>query len=80
VKDKILASIDIGTNTFRLLIAKVEHNPDNNSYSINGICSERIITRLGEGISGDGLLKKEAIDLKNSVILSHVTMYMRHQQ
>jgi len=50
-----LASIDIGTNTFRLLIARVSDNDFEEVYL------ERIITRLGEGISRDGFIKKEAI-------------------
>ena len=78
MKDKILASIDIGTNTFRLLIARAEHNPDNNSYSINGICSERIITRIGEGISRDGLLKKEAIDRSINALKEFSDIISRH--
>ncbi|MBI4687983.1 MAG: Ppx/GppA family phosphatase [Nitrospirae bacterium] len=52
---KTLASIDVGTNTFRLLIAEADGN------GIMEIYSERIITRIGEGVSLDGLLKKEAI-------------------
>jgi len=62
VKNKPLAAIDIGTNTFRLLIAEVL--PDarkKNNYNIKEICSERIITRLGEGIPESGLIKKEAV-------------------
>lgn len=45
----------MGTNTFRLLIANV------NGSSLKEIYSERIITRIGEGVSESGLLKKEAI-------------------
>ena len=62
MKNKPLAAIDIGTNTFRLLIAEVL--PDarkKNNYNIKEICSERIITRLGEGIPESGLIKKEAM-------------------
>jgi exopolyphosphatase/guanosine-5'-triphosphate,3'-diphosphate pyrophosphatase len=58
----MLAAIDIGTNTFRLLIAKIHFNPGDNKYSIKEIYSERVITRLGEGIHEKKLLKKEAID------------------
>jgi len=61
VKDKLLASIDIGTNTFRLLIAKVHFNPSSNCYSIGEIYSERVITRLGDGISESGLLSEDSM-------------------
>ena len=53
----ILAGIDIGTNTLRLLIAE---------FSGDGIYrkvdSGRYITRLGEGSSGTGRLKDEAME------------------
>lgn len=74
---KSLASIDIGTNTFRLLIASVRFNPGNRNYSINEIYSERIITRLGEGIHENGLLREDAMSRgitalrKFSGIISH---------
>jgi len=58
VKNKPLAVIDIGTNTFRLLIAEV-HKRKN--YFIKEIHSERIITRLGEGVTKNRLIKKEAM-------------------
>lgn len=60
VKEIILAAIDIGTNTFRLLIADVRPGQGGKSISFREIHSERIITRLGEGLSEDGLLKIEA--------------------
>ncbi|GBE05456.1 guanosine-5'-triphosphate,3'-diphosphate pyrophosphatase [bacterium BMS3Abin10] len=74
---KRLAAIDIGTNTFRLLIAEVRPDNRGKNFSIREIHSERIITRLGEGITEKGLIKKQAIDrsiaaLKNfSNIISH---------
>ncbi|MBI5408975.1 MAG: Ppx/GppA family phosphatase [Nitrospirae bacterium] len=61
MKTKPLAAIDIGTNTFRLIIADVAFNPDNNSYSIKELFSDRIITRLGEGMPHNRSLKEEAI-------------------
>jgi exopolyphosphatase/guanosine-5'-triphosphate,3'-diphosphate pyrophosphatase len=51
-----LAGIDIGTNTFRLLIADVDDK------GVHELTSERIITRLGEGVSSCGLLKDEAVE------------------
>lgn len=77
MKPKPLAAIDIGTNTFRLLIAEVQLDSKRNNYNIKEIYSERIITRLGEGIFDRGLIKKEAINRgiatlkKFSDIISH---------
>lgn len=81
MKSKLLAAIDIGTNTFRLLIADIRHNRKTNNYDIEKICSERIITRLGEGISESGLIKKKAITRsivvlrKFSDLISHYHVY-----
>ncbi|MEF9427085.1 MAG: hypothetical protein L0956_07905, partial [Candidatus Mariimomonas ferrooxydans] len=61
MKNKPFAAIDIGTNTFRLLIAEVQHSAKRNSYKIKEIRSERIITRLGEGVSESGLINKKAM-------------------
>ncbi len=61
MNNKSLAAIDIGTNTFRLLIAAIGFNPQNHTYSINEKCSKRIITRLGDGIHENGCLNEEAI-------------------
>lgn len=55
------ASIDIGTNTFRLLIAEVHFDKRKNNYILNEIFSERVVTRLGEGIYNHGFLNKQAI-------------------
>jgi len=50
MKNKPLAAIDIGTNTFRLLIAEVISEPEKNTPHIKEIHSDRTVTRLGEGI------------------------------
>lgn len=65
------AVIDIGTNTFRLLIAKIhyDHVRSNRDTSqkevslpvIRELCSERIITRLGDGITADGLISDSSM-------------------
>jgi exopolyphosphatase/guanosine-5'-triphosphate,3'-diphosphate pyrophosphatase len=68
VLNKPLAAIDIGTNTFRLLIAKVQFDPKTNNYNIEEIHSERIITRLGRGFSENGLIEEEAIRKGISVL------------
>ncbi len=53
----LLAGIDIGTNTLRLLI--VRFSPDGRYHKIE---SSRKITRLGEDISWTGQLKPEPIE------------------
>ncbi len=62
VKNNILAAIDVGTNTFRLLIAEVSHPGSHGNYSFNEIISERIITRLGDGVQERGFLNESAIN------------------
>ncbi len=61
MQNKPLAVIDIGTNTFRLLIAEVLSNTNNASFSFKEVLSERLITRLGEGLHDTGLLGNEAM-------------------
>ncbi|MBI5099260.1 MAG: Ppx/GppA family phosphatase [Nitrospirae bacterium] len=68
MKNRPLGAIDIGTNTFRLLIASVRYNPRKDIYSINEIFSDRTITRLGSGISRNGFLKNEAIKKSLTVL------------
>jgi len=51
-----LASIDIGTNTILLLIAKVEGG------KIHPLFEKETVARLGEGVQKNGILLKEAID------------------
>jgi exopolyphosphatase/guanosine-5'-triphosphate,3'-diphosphate pyrophosphatase len=50
----ILAGIDIGTNTIRLLVA------DAGPGSFREICSGRTITRLGQGLDRSGVISPEA--------------------
>lgn len=59
----ILAGIDIGTNTIRLLIT--EYYGEGKYRTIE---SDRHIARLGEGISSAGILKDEAVDRVISVL------------
>ncbi len=51
-----LASVDIGTNTVRLLVA------DANGGSLRFVFQDRAVVRLGEGLSRTGRLKKEAME------------------
>ena len=53
---KRVASIDIGTNTILLLIAKVEGG------EIHPLFEIETVARLGEGVQKNGLLLKEAMD------------------
>lgn len=56
-KDNLLASIDVGTNTLRLLVAEVSKLGE-----IRELYSERRITRLGEGISKGKILNPKAME------------------
>lgn len=51
-----VASIDIGTNTILLLIAKVEGG------EIHPLFEKETVARLGEGVQKNGILLKEAMD------------------
>jgi len=70
----ILAGIDIGTNTLRLLVA--ETGPD----TFQELCSERRITRLGQDLDRTGMLSRDArqrsisalIDFRDSIGRHHV--------
>ena len=62
MQNKTLAAIDIGTNTFRLLIGIVHYDPDKNNYSFKEIASDRRITRLGEGMHESGDLSTDAME------------------
>ena len=66
--NKILSAIDIGTNTFRLLIAKVNHDSIHNVYTIDKIYSRREVTRLGDGLHDNGLLTNAAIKMSINVL------------
>ena len=61
MKNKLFAAVDVGTNTFRLLIAGVCYDRRKKNYTLKNIFSERIVTRLGSGISRNGILSEEAI-------------------
>ncbi len=50
----ILAGIDIGTNSLRLLVAEIGDN------TFRELHSERIITRLGQDVDRTGILSREA--------------------
>ncbi|MEW6001841.1 MAG: Ppx/GppA phosphatase family protein [Nitrospirota bacterium] len=58
----LFASIDIGSNTIRLLIGSVKGS------RIKDVFSARKITRLAKGISQTGILKKENIEASLKVL------------
>jgi len=51
-----LASIDIGTNSIRLLVAEIKPN-----HQLNVLIRQAKVTRLGEGVNSHRLLKPAAI-------------------
>lgn len=59
----VMASIDMGTNTFRLLVAEVEKG------SFKEIGSVKRIVRLGEGFSREKRFRPEAVERAISALL-----------
>jgi len=78
VKKHKFAAIDIGTNTFRLLIAEVVPDPILKACSIKEIHSERAVTRLGEGIHVNGFLTEEAMKRSIAVLSKYCTTIASH--
>jgi exopolyphosphatase/guanosine-5'-triphosphate,3'-diphosphate pyrophosphatase len=68
----ILAGIDIGTNTLRLLVA--ETGPD----IVRELCSERRITRLGQDLDRTGVLSLDARQRSISALLEFRDSISRH--
>jgi exopolyphosphatase / guanosine-5'-triphosphate,3'-diphosphate pyrophosphatase len=68
----ILAGIDIGTNTLRLLVA--ETGPD----TFKELCSERRITRLGQDLDRTGMLSRDARQRSISALLDFRDDIRRH--
>ncbi len=58
----ILAGIDIGTNTLRLLIAEVSRD------SFREIHADRRITRLGRGMDRSGILARDSVERSLTVL------------
>lgn len=69
----LLASIDLGTNTFRLLIAEVT-----DSKTLVPIVTKRAITRLGEGIDSNGTILPHAIERGMGVIENFSQIISQH--
>jgi exopolyphosphatase/guanosine-5'-triphosphate,3'-diphosphate pyrophosphatase len=68
----ILAGIDIGTNTLRLLVA--ETGPD----SFHEIYADRKITRLGQDLDRTGMLSREAVERSLNVLGDFAENIRRH--
>jgi exopolyphosphatase/guanosine-5'-triphosphate,3'-diphosphate pyrophosphatase len=68
----ILAGIDIGTNTLRLLVA--ETGPD----SFQELYSDRRITRLGQDLDRTGLISEEAGDRSIAALIDFKKNIQRH--
>ncbi len=64
-----VASIDLGTNTILLLIAKIEGG------KIYPLFEIETVVRLGEGVQKDGTLLKEAMERKS--LLSERAHFVR---
>ncbi|MEW6215270.1 MAG: Ppx/GppA phosphatase family protein, partial [Nitrospirota bacterium] len=69
----LLASIDIGSNTIRLLIGKIKDN------TIIEVFSGRKITRLADGINQTGILKDENIEASIAVLKEFSSIVSRHR-
>lgn len=69
----LCASIDIGSNTLRLLIGEIKDN------TIKDICYERRITRLGAGVSQTGRLFDTNIEASLSVLKEFSSLITLHQ-
>ena len=68
----LLASIDIGSNTIRLLIGKIEDN------RIIDVISERKITQLGNRIHETGRLQDRNIEASIAVLKEFSSLISRH--
>ncbi len=68
----ILAGIDIGTNTLRLLVA--ETGPD----SFREITSDRIITRLGRDLDRKGMFSREAGEMSLKALVRFAETIRSH--
>jgi len=68
----ILAGIDIGTNTLRLLVAETGAN------SFQEIYSDRKITRLGQELDRTGLISEEAGDRSITALVDFKKNIQRH--
>ena len=70
----LLASLDLGTNTFRLLIAQVTDNA-----TLIPIVTKRTIVRLGEGIDRNGTIQPHALETGIKTIKNFTQTINQHK-
>lgn len=70
---KVVASIDVGSNTLRLLIAEVKDDG-----SINILKKLNRIARLAEGLERNGFIKKEAMERTERVLCEFMDIAKRY--
>ena len=68
-----IAGIDLGTNTLRLLIARVDSDE-----CLVAVYSDQVITRLGQGLQQDGRLQDSAMDRTISQLKAWSAPLLRH--
>jgi exopolyphosphatase/guanosine-5'-triphosphate,3'-diphosphate pyrophosphatase len=68
----LLSSIDVGSNTIRLLIGEIRNN------RIIDVFSERKITRLGNGILETGRLQDRNLDVSIAVLREFSSLIAKH--
>ena len=69
-----VASLDLGTNTFRLLIADLT-----DGGNLIPLLRKRVITRLGEGFHKDGLIQPNAVNRARKALLSFSSLLHDYQ-
>lgn len=69
-----VASLDLGTNTFRLLIADLT---DGGNLTL--LLRKRVITRLGEDFHKDGLIQPNAVNRARKALLSFSSLLHDYQ-
>lgn len=72
----LFASIDIGSNTLRLLIGNIINI---NTNRIGHVFSDRKITRLADGIKETGRLKEENIERSIAVLKEFSSVILKHK-
>jgi exopolyphosphatase/guanosine-5'-triphosphate,3'-diphosphate pyrophosphatase len=65
----MVASVDIGANSVRLLVGKILPGGH-----LERISQERAIVRLGRGVKGTGFLQKEPVELALDLLGRYVTI------
>lgn len=72
-----IAAVDIGTNTVRLLVARVECRDD--VTVVHWLDHREAVTRLGEGVDVDRVLSQEAMGRTLAVLAGYREVIRRHE-